>query len=94
LPLAPAVGDCPSIGDGARYRQSAPGQPRRPGAGHAPGAGQPGHFTCAAADDQELYAIAEQHSVTRILRISRPQEHAGPRRSTQPPRTPAQEMQR
>src|ERR1022692_1839039 len=79
LPLAPAVGDCPSIGDEARYRQSAPGQPRRPGAGPAPGAGQPGHFTCATADDQELYAIAEQHSVTRILRTSRPQEHAGAR---------------
>src|ERR1022692_1401289 len=87
LPLAPAVGDCPSIGDRARYRQSAPGQPGPPGAGHAPGAGQPGHFTCATTDDQELYAIAEQHSVTRILRISRPQEHAGARRSTQSPRT-------
>jgi hypothetical protein len=76
LPLAPAVGDCPSIGDRARYRQSAPAQPGWPGAGHAPAAGQPGHFTCAAAGDQELYAIAEKHNVTRILRISRSQEHA------------------
>jgi hypothetical protein len=29
LPLAPAVGDCPSIGDEARYRQSAPTGSRR-----------------------------------------------------------------
>src|SRR5450432_1197072 len=54
LPLAPAVGDCPSIGDRARYRQSAPCQPGWPGAEHAPAAGQPGHFSCATADDQGL----------------------------------------
>src|ERR1022692_234397 len=33
LPLAPAVGDCPSIGDGACYRQSAPAHPGRQGLG-------------------------------------------------------------